>query len=435
MANKMKKNLAMVMGVLLVLSWYVTISSWFGNKGKYEEYLEEAKRLEEKGLYLDAIQEYEDARELKGDSIELDELVADDYLAMGDMKKYRNKLNEMIDEYGPKEQVVNKLVIYYKEYSSENSLIDCLAELYKKYPDNENIKQHYNEIKGLYKEEYLSMDHIDEFHGKYASFELNGKKGLLDEDGDICIEAVYDEIIFNGKDEDSITVKDGNRFFFINIDGYKTKEANDIYEEMGSLSNKRVLIKKNGKYGYLNADLEIKIEPQYDDATAFYEDMAAVKKGNKWAIINRKGEAITEYIYDDIAINSMDICSMNGIIGVCQNESWFFIDDEGERIGENAFQEIKAFEGEQPCAVFMNRKWGFCDKEGNLVFDYSYDNAKSFKNGYAAISENQLWGFIDTDNYKFIKGTFDNVRNMTANGIAPVSHGDSWTLIELKSMN
>ena len=51
----MKKNLSMMMGALLVLAWYITLSTWFGNTGKYNGYLEEAKRLEEKGLYLDAI--------------------------------------------------------------------------------------------------------------------------------------------------------------------------------------------------------------------------------------------------------------------------------------------------------------------------------------------------------------------------------------------
>ena len=76
-----------------------------------------------------------------------------------------------------------------------------------------------------------------------------------------------------------------------------------------------------------------------------------------------------------------DICSMNGIVGVCQGESWFFINEEGERVGENTFHGIKAFESEQPCAVALNQKWGFCDKEGNLVFECSYEDAKSFKNG------------------------------------------------------
>lgn len=431
----MKKNLTIVMGVLLSLSWYVTISSWFGNTEKYQEYLEEAKRLEEKGLYLDALEEYENARKIKGDSKEIEERIAHDYLAMGDLKKYRNKLNEMIEEYGPEEQNVNKLVDYYKEYSSENSLVDSLNELYKKYPESEIVKKHYNAVKGFYDEKYLSLNFIEEFYGKYAVFELNGKKGILKQNGDICVEAVYDEIIYNGKNEDNITVRDGNSYFFINIDGYKTKNLDENYDEVGALSNKRILVKKDGKYGYLDAELEVKIEPQYEEATSFFENLAAVKKGNKWAVINRDGEEVTEYIYDGVAVNSRNICSVNKIIGVCQKGIWFFIDEDGEKIGENTYQEIKAFESGQPCAVSINKKWGFCDKEGNMVFECNYEDAKAFENGYAAIKENNLWGFIDLENYKFIKGSFDEVQNMTSEGIAPVSRGGNWTLIELKVMN
>lgn len=431
----MKKNLTIVMGMLLLLSWYITLSTWLGNSGKYQECMEEAQRLEEKGLYLDALQEYENAREIKGDTLEIEEKIADNYLAMGDTKKYRNKLNDIIEKYGPTEQNVNKLVSYYKEFSSQNSLIDCLVELYKKYPESEIINQHYDSIKGFYEEEFFSVENIDDFQGKYATFENSGKKGLLNEDGDIIIEAVYDEIIYNGKDTDSITVKDGNEVFWVNEDGYKTKETDDTYDGMGALSNQRVLVEKNGKYGYLDSNLKLKIEPQYDAATAFYKNMAAVKKGDKWAIINRKGEAITEFIYDNVAVNSRNVCSENEVIGVCQSGKWFLIDEKGERIGENEFQNMKAFESEQPCAVCINDKWGFMDKEGNVVIEGTYEEAKSFKNGFAPIRENKLWGFIDMENYKFMSGTFDDVRGMTTEGVAPVAHGDSWTLIRLKVMD
>ena len=118
----MKKNLSAVMLVLLGLAWYVTLSSWLGNEEKYNGMIAEAQRLEEKGLYLDAIAQYEKAKGIKGGTLELEEYIADDYLAMGDYKSYRNRLNGIIDVYGPVEADVVKLYDFTREYFSEGTL-------------------------------------------------------------------------------------------------------------------------------------------------------------------------------------------------------------------------------------------------------------------------------------------------------------------------
>ena len=55
----MRKNLSVVMIVLLGLAWYITLSTWLGNEKKYNDMIAEAQRLEEKGLYLDAVSQYE----------------------------------------------------------------------------------------------------------------------------------------------------------------------------------------------------------------------------------------------------------------------------------------------------------------------------------------------------------------------------------------
>ena len=110
----MKKNLSIVMLVLLGLAWYVTLSTWIGNEKKYSDMVAEARRLEDKGLYLDAISQYEEAKGIKGEILELEEYIADDYLAMGDYKEYRKKLNTIIAVYGPVEQDITKLYEFTK---------------------------------------------------------------------------------------------------------------------------------------------------------------------------------------------------------------------------------------------------------------------------------------------------------------------------------
>ena len=431
----MKKIFSLAMAALLVLAWYVTLSSWLGMDGKYQGYIDEAKRLESKGLYLDAISQYEEAKILQPNNLELEEYIADAYLAMGDRKDYQKQLTYIIDTFGPVERDVQKAYEYYMTYASENSLIDYLVKLYDQYPDSPIVKEYYNSIKGIYTEKYVSYDDIGDFRGTGAVFVKGDKKGLINVEGEVVIDAVYDDIAYNGSDSDRIVVKDGNIYYFINSSGYKTKQPDEDYEYIGVISQQRIVAKRGGKFGYLDTDLKEKTEFVYDNATSFYEDVAAVEKDGKWALINRKGEELTEYLYDDVAVNSKDYCSVNQVIWVKQNGSWFLINSEGEVVGADTYEDVKAFEGSRFCAVCKNGRWGFADTSGSLQIACEYQDAKSFLNGVAPVKKNGLWGYIDLENFLMRNFVFEDAGQMTSYGVAPVSHDGTWTLIELKALN
>lgn len=431
----MKKNLSIAMIVLLGLAWYITLSTWLGNETKYKNIVAEAQRLEEKGLYLDAIAQYEMAKEVKGEILFLDEAIADDYLAMGDYKEYRKKMNGIISTYGPVEKDVVKLYDFTAANYSEDSAIDLVNELYERYPDSEIVRDYYDRVKGKYVERPCAFERIYDFTQEYAVYVQNGKKGLIDQDGKVVIEAVYDEIAYNGKDKGDIAVRDGKDCFFINQQGYKTKMPEETYEAVSALSQSRIVAKKDGKYGYLDKNFNAKTEFIYEDATPFYEGVAAVKQGEKWALIDRKGELVTDFLFEEVSRNSRGICSINKMIAVRQGKDFFFINEKGERLSEQTYEEVKTFEGDDMCAVRMKGKWGYVDKNGNLNIECSYEDAKPFTNGYAAVKKNGIWGYIDKNNNMTIQPVFDDAGLMTQDGVAPVCHDTTWTLLQLKIMN
>lgn len=431
----MKKNLSMVMIILLGLAWYVTLSTWLGNEKKYNDIVAEARRLEEKGLYLDAIAQYEEAKGVKGETLALEEYIADDYLAMGDYKEYRKKLNAIISEYGPVERDVEKLYEFTKEYLSEDSVIDLVSDLYEKYPDSGMVQGYYDMEKGKYVERTCAYERIYDFSGAYAVYMQDGKKGLVGPDGKVVVEAVYDEIEFDGKDTQSIPVKDGNSCFFINQKGYKTDMPEETYTSLGIISQSRIVAGKGGKYGYLDKNFKEKTEFVYDDATPIYEGIGAVRQGGKWALINKNGETVTEFVFDEVVQNSKGICSVNKRIAVRQGDAFFFVNEKGERVSGQDYEAVRALEADAMCAVCLEGKWGYIDKDENLKIACSYEDAKSFTNGYAAVKKNGIWGYIDENNYMAIPAVFDDAGLMTEKGVAPVCHGSTWTLLQLKIMD
>ena len=428
----MNKNLSIIMIVLLGLAWYVTLSTWLGNEKKYNDMIAEARRLEEKGLYLDAVTQYEDAKGIKGETLELEEYIADNYLAMGEHKEYRKRLNGIIASFGPVEKDVTKLYEFTKENFSEDSVIDLVSGLYEKYPDSEIVLQYYDEVKGKYVERTCAYEEISDFSGSCAIYSRNGKKGLIGLDGKVVIEAVYDEIGFDGKDTKLIPVRDGDECYFVNQKGCKTKMPEETYESLSAASQSRIVAKKNGKYGYLDKNLREKTEFVYDAATLIHEGVGAVMQKDKWAIINRKGELITEFAFDGIALNSRGICSVNKMIGVRQGGVWFFVNDRGERVSDQSYEEVRAFETEEMCAVCVDGRWGFIDRDENLKIACGYENARSFTAGYAAVQKNGIWGYVDENGNIAVEPIFDGAGLMTQEGVAPVCHGNTWTLIQLK---
>src|SRR5690606_3879442 len=84
----------------------------------------------------------------------------------------------------------------------------------------------------------------------------------------------------------------------------------------------------DGKYGYINKNGEIGIEPKYSDAGHFSEGLSYVRTGDKYGYID-KNENIT--IKEQFNIAKEFKC---GRARVFNGTKWYFIDKDGKRTSE-----------------------------------------------------------------------------------------------------
>ncbi|MFK7786336.1 MAG: WG repeat-containing protein [Crocinitomicaceae bacterium] len=123
------------------------------------------------------------------------------------------------------------------------------------------------------------------------------------------------------------------------------------------------------KCGFMDSTGEWVLPPIYSGAFSFDQQRAPVRKGNKWALINKKGEALTEFKYDQLYVAG------DNRYGFRQGKLWGLMDLNGTEIIPATYYAYRN-------AEYHTDYFGGFSRFSGLVF----------KNG-KALSSKQLPGF------------------------------------------
>ena len=159
-------------------------------------------------------------------------------------------------------------------------------------------------------------DRIYEFRGRYLTVKCGGKYGVYDTlEGREIIPCKYD----NWPPE--------------------FEKPEDI-----------VPVQINGKFGFIDINDKLILEPKYDRARAFHDGLAAVSMNGKWGYINLKGEQVIPCVYESAGDFSSGIA-----------------------------------------VVEKGKRYGYIDRFNNVIIPFKYTSAGEFSRGVASVS---------TENYR-----------------------------------
>jgi hypothetical protein len=105
----------------------------------------------------------------------------------------------------------------------------------------------------------------------------------------------------------------------------------------------------NGKWGYVDADGNFRIKPNYEKAFDFKEGLALVSLFNKFGYIDANGRPIISLQYD------------------------------GAKSFSEGLAAVMIYDQKQ------NKKWGYIDKTGRFVIFPRYDTVSDFSDGKALV--------------------------------------------------
>lgn len=392
----MKKSLLTVLlFVFAGLMWIKTITGTESDTEKYIEYLKEtAVQNEESGLYKPNVEIYEELIKYEND-IKWYKKLKEIYEYLKKPEDYEDMCRLILKNFPDDEENTMEVLHMYDEEQRATAIMDMYQEILSdELREKDEVKDIYLKYACQYYFETSFFEGYKKEWNGYMLIEEEEGYGYVYSDGTYAFDKNFDEAdIFI---EDYAAVKNNGEWYFIDKDGDKYINCRQDYERVYSYSEGYAVVVRDGKYGYIDMDGN-EYGIKYDYATAMYNGVAAVREGKDWYIINSNFEKINEKSYEDVIVNSADICSRMGKLFVKTDGVYYLIDLEGNRVSDNTFENAKLFAGDGMAAVKNNGKWGFINGEGKVVIDYQYEDADSFSSGFAPVKTDGYYEYIYLD--------------------------------------
>jgi len=115
-----------------------------------------------------------------------------------------------------------------------------------------------------------------------------------------------------------------------------------------------------------------------------------VEKEKKWGLVDINGKVVIQPTWDDVGFLEA------GLTPVKQDGKWGFLDQSGKFVVQPRWEAVNypALAGKTITAK-ENGKWGLFDVLGRLVAKPEWDVVSEFSEGFAAMRVNAKWGLID----------------------------------------
>lgn len=435
-----KKNIKLlsivVLVVLVVTSWYMLFDTTKKDNDAYYSQLNTARSKAVDGLYEVALEHYASAMQQR-DSIELRDEIAQIYKTYADESTYESFCEDIIQDYPLEIVGYERLAALYNEVKAYDSFYNIVDAVKKRNLSSKSIDDMAKESAYEFELESRSMVDVTDFSSGYFPFlSKKGFWGYATSKGNTLLSATYLKVSSFNSAGYAVVQLDEKQIAVIDKTGKKISLWNREIpvEDFSALISDKIAIKYDGKYRYFDSSFN-ELFGEFDYAGTFFGGVAAVKKGDKWAIINENGNLVTEYIFEDIKLDVKGIAFRNdrGIAKI--NGKYFLIDSKGTKIVEASWDDADAFNSNMIAAVKKGNSWGFIDAKGTVVVDYIYSGAQSFSNGMAAVSVANEWGFIGIEDYEMkIQPTFDISKDFSTKGTAFVKDGGTWYILRIYSL-
>ena len=150
-------------------------------------------------------------------------------------------------------------------------------------------------------------------------------------------------------------------------------------------------IKVQQKWGLMDKDGKLVVQPQYDAIGDFYKyGYAVVQQNGNVGVMNSTGQLIIPVRFQDLQI--LD----STIFAVVENKSWKIINEKGTVILDDNYEKVKIWQ-KSYIAFSKKGKWGIVHLSGKIISPPIYDNIQPYQTSFFLTETNDKNGLIRTN--------------------------------------
>lgn len=414
------KNYRTIMPILLMgfvlLAIYSRVTELQEQEAIYNGYLQQARTYWEGKIYTDALQQYQNALDMQ-QTLTVCEEIGEMFLEEGNDSKIKSWGEYMTETYPKEVSGYEYLVNYQLSRQNYKECFEIYDVVQKRELYSKALTEAMNRIRYVYELDSSHYAYVSEYSCSYCYVlnEKSGKYGYCDVNGKEILKPKYLQAGAFGL-EYALVQDETGEFYFIDAQGNRKLNVASGIEvtNVGFLSSERYPIGTEGKMYYADQQGNLVLGP-YEDVTSFNGQIAAVKEGGLWYLIDYAGNKCSEG-YLEFAKDIKGIILKNNVMFAKTEQGYISLNEKGERISEEYYENAKCFMDTTYTAVKMNGKWGYIDNTGTMHIEAQYEDAKPFSNGLAAVQINGLWGYIDSNGEIAIEPVFLEANCINENG-------------------
>lgn len=420
--------------VLCLLGWVMMINDSSSQLDEYSEHVTLADHYMKEGLYQRAILDYMAAFDSKN-SEEIAEKIAKAYELRysedpeGTFSALTSDLGKLLEIYPANEKITIQLAQIYKEDNNYRDAFFWLNNAFQNGAKSAKLTEMLREARYAHDIYTYDFQKVKPAVGDTYVVCRNKLWGLHNVDGRTAWDCEYAFISQANKDGVVlVTMEKDSRL--INGDGMVLGIFKEKVVDSGIYSEGLIAASTGGSYAYYD-EFAKKQFGDYEAAGAFVDGRAAVKKGGKWCLVDTKGKTCSkEFAHIVLNVNGEHIT--NGVILAASEDGQYKIYDKNlkEKASLGKFEAVDIVTEDGIIAVCQDGKWGFVNTSGEMIIKPAYEEARSFSNGLAAVCVDGKWGYIDRNNTVVIGCTFLAADYFNENGSAMVCTDQKKVVVE-----
>jgi hypothetical protein len=159
-----------------------------------------------------------------------------------------------------------------------------------------------------------------------------------------------------------------------------------IYEKVTDYTDGFYVVMRDNKTTFVNLKGK-ECCGWYDQVSGFFDGYSWVRVGNKYGIIDRKGNTVLPIEYDNSGYRSMEYLYSEGLFLIEKEGRYGYADTRGRIVIPIQYESAyECTEGLMP--VQRDGMWGYIDRQGNDAIEFVFQLASPFVWGRAEVAVN-----------------------------------------------